>query len=91
MKQAHFKVHGEAGKFAYTHPNDDYEQPRLLFKKVFTEIDRQHLIENIAGSLGQCRKDIQERMLKHFYKIDPEYGERIAKAINFTTHEQTKL
>lgn len=46
-----------------------------------TDYDRDHLIMNIVGGLGQCRKDIQERMVKLFYKVDPEYGERVAKGI----------
>ena len=55
-----------------------------------SETDRQHLIENIVGSLGQCRRDIQERMVKLFYKVDPEYGERVAKGIGIPV-EQAKL
>ena len=55
-----------------------------------SETDRTHLVENIAGSLGQTRKDIQERVIKHFYKIDPEYGARIAKLIGLPV-EQAKL
>lgn len=73
---------GEAGKHVYSHPNDNYEQPRALFRKVMNEAERTRLIENICGGLGKCRKDIQERMVKHFYKIDPEYGTRVAKGIN---------
>lgn len=89
-KQANYSVSGEAGRYKYAHPNTDYEQPRALFRKVMSETDREHLIENLAGSLGQCRKDIQERMIKHFYKVDPEYGGRLAKAIGLPV-EQAKL
>jgi catalase len=39
------------------------------------------MTENIAGPLGKCRKDIQEKMLRHFVKIDPDYGGRIAKIL----------
>jgi catalase len=46
-----------------------------------TETDRAHLIENLVGALGGARRDIQERMIKLFYKVDPEYGERIAKGL----------
>ena len=81
VKQKTFVVTGDAGRYAYNHPNTNFEQPRALYRKVMSETDRQHLIENIAGSLGKCRRDIQERMVKLFYKIDPEYGERVAKAI----------
>jgi catalase len=31
--------------------------------------------------LGAARRDLQEAMLAHFYKIDPDYGTRLAKAI----------
>jgi catalase len=72
---------GDMGRYAYTHPNTVYEQPRALFRKVFDDDMRKKVIANIAGGLGQCRRDIQERMLPHFYKVDPEYGEGIAKAI----------
>jgi len=39
------------------------------------------VIANVAGGLGKCRRDIQERMLPHFHKIDSEYAEGISKAI----------
>jgi catalase len=42
---------------------------------------RRTVIENVAGGLGKCRKDIQERMIPHFYKIDHEYGAGIAEKI----------
>jgi catalase len=39
------------------------------------------VIANIGGFLGKCRQDIKERQVKHFYKVDPAYGEAIAKAV----------
>jgi catalase len=48
------------------------------------------LIENIVGSMTGVRRDIQERMLKHFYKIDHEYGARIAKGLGLPV-DQAKL
>ena len=82
FKQAASTLTGATGRYPYQHTNDNFEQPRALFKTVMTETDRAHLIENIVGDLGNCRKDIQERMVKLFYKIDPEYGERIEKGLN---------
>ena len=86
-----FTVQGEVGKHKYVHPNDDFEQPRMLFRKILTEAERTRLIENISGSLGKSRRDIQERMVKLFHKVDPEYGQRIAKAINLPTQDLAKL
>lgn len=47
-----FALVGEAGRYAHQHPNDNYEQPRALFRKVMSEKDREHLIGNIVGHLG---------------------------------------
>jgi len=49
---AKYPVSGEVGRYAYTHPNTYYEQPRTLWQKVFTETDREHLIKNLAGPLS---------------------------------------
>lgn len=81
---------GAAGRYPHAHPNDNYEQPRALFRKVFDDAMRKKTIANVAGGLGKCRRDIQERMIKHFYKIDAEYGSGIAKLIGLPV-EQPRL
>jgi len=48
---------------------------------------RQKVMKNIAGGLGQCRRDIQERMIQHFYKVDYEYGSGIAKLIGLPVQQ----
>ena len=78
---------GKAGRYAYQHPNTIYEQHRALFRTVFDDAMRAKTIANIAGGLGKCRRDIQERVLPHFYKIDPEYGAGIAKAIGLPVQQ----
>jgi len=80
-------VSGECGRFKYQHPNDDYEQPRSFFRKALNETDREHLIANISGDLALARKDLQERQLKHFYKVDKELGSKIAKNLGITIDE----
>jgi catalase len=85
-KQSQFTVSGLSGRYPHQHPNDDFEQPRALFRKVMTETDRANLISNICGSLGGARRDIQEKMIKLFYKVDPEYGERVAKGLGIPAH-----
>lgn len=76
-----YPVQGEVGRYKYQHPNTPYEQPRVLWNKVFSETDRQHLIKNLSGPLSQANRDIQEGFLAHIYKIDPDYGNRLSKAI----------
>lgn len=43
---------GQTGRFKIPHPNTPYEQPRVLWNKVFTEKDREHLIKNLSGPLS---------------------------------------
>ena len=74
-------VDGMTGRFAYTHPNDDYAQPRSLFADVMTDTDREHLIGNIAGHLGNAQERIQLRQAALFYRVHPDYGNGVAAAI----------
>ena len=75
-------VSGAVARYPLTHPNTYFEQPRALWEKVFTETDREHLISNLAGPLSAVtRRDIQENMLALFYKVHPDYGARLSKAI----------
>ena len=74
-------VSGDIGRYPHQHPNDNYEQPRTLFNKVFSEQDRKDVIANISGPLSQCRQDIKERFVRHLFKVDPRYGGEVAKNV----------
>jgi catalase len=39
-------------------------------------------VKNIAGSLGQTSKEIQQRQLRHFHAAHPEYGAAVERALN---------
>ncbi len=56
-------------------------QPGDLYRKVMTDIDREHLIGNIVSHLGNANKEIQLRQVQIFYKADPEYGQRVAEGL----------
>ncbi|MCL6626414.1 MAG: catalase [Alicyclobacillus shizuokensis] len=69
--------------WAQAHPDaheDDYTQAGDLYR-LLAEPERRDLIDNVAASLGQADRAIQERMLPHFYRADADYGERVAKAL----------
>jgi len=74
-------LNAKVGRYPHDHPNDNYEQVRALWNNVFSDQDRKDVIANIGGFLGKCRQDIKERQVKHFYKVDPAYGEAVAKAV----------
>jgi catalase len=84
-------VEGLTGRWEYTHPNDDYAQPRDLFETVMTDTDREHLIGNIVAHLGNARRRIQLRQTALFYRVHPDYGKGVALGIGLDVDEVEKL
>lgn len=77
-----YPVAGEAGRYPFMHPNDDMEQPRMFWNKVLNQTGKDHLVFNVCNSLGQCRPDIQQRMLSLFNQVDKSLGDAISKGLN---------
>lgn len=76
------QINALTGRYPLAHPNTYFEQPRTLWNKVFSETDRQHWIQNMAGPLGSVKKrETKENMLALFYKVDPNLGTRLSQAI----------
>lgn len=74
-------VSGMAARHAYTLTDDDFVQAGDLYRKVMTDMDRDHLIGNIISHLGKAQKRIQLRQTALFYKADTEYGLRVAEGL----------
>lgn len=86
-----FEVSGKVACQKYTHPNDDFVQAGNLYRKVMTDMDRDHLIGNIVTHLCNAKKDIQIRQTKILYKADPEYGRRVTEGLKLDMKEFKKL
>jgi catalase len=84
-------VSGIVGRHAYNHPNSDFIQPRALYEKVMTNVDRDHLIGNIVDHLGRAKKPIQLRQTVLFYKVHEEYGTKVAKGLGLDVAEVKRL
>ena len=54
------KVTGLVQRYKPAHPNCDFAQPGALFRKVMTDVDRNHLISNIVGNLKNARREVLE-------------------------------
>ena len=59
---------------------NDFQQAGERYRSL-SKVDQEHLIDNIADSLGKADKPIQERMVANLKKADPELGKRVAKAL----------
>ncbi|MBW2000454.1 MAG: catalase, partial [Deltaproteobacteria bacterium] len=86
-----FEVSGDAARYGYTHPNDDFVQAGNLYRNVMTESDRDNLIGNIVDHLGKAQKRIQLRQTALFYKADPDYGLRVARGLGLDSREVERL
>lgn len=59
---------------------NDYQQAGERYRSL-NKVDQDHLVDNIVDSLGQAAKPIQQRMVEHFTKSDPEFGKRVAAGL----------
>lgn len=70
---------------------DDYFQAGELYRRVMNDMDRDHLISNIAGHLGKALERIQYRQAAVFYKADVNYGTRVAEALGLNVERVRSL
>ena len=68
-------------RFDSTLDHDDFTQPGNLYR-MFDDGHKDRLTSRIAGALGQARREVQERMVCHFFRADPDYGMRVARKLN---------
>ena len=81
-------ISGDAARYEYKCDDEDYYgQPRTFWEKTLDDGGRARLVENIVGSMTNPSmgiadpRPIQERMLKHWYKIHPDFGAAVEKGI----------
>jgi catalase len=86
-----FELSGQAGRYPFDFPNDDFVQAGTLFSKVMTDEDRNHLVGNIVDHLGNAKKRIQLRQTAIFYKAHEDYGTRVAKGLGLDVNEVKRL
>jgi catalase len=84
-------VAGMAARHSYELSDVDFVQPGVLYRKVMTDEDREHLVGNIVSHLKNAQKRIQLRQTALFYKADAEYGERVAKGLGLSPGEVERL
>jgi len=80
-------VFGMADRHPFVLSDVDFVQAGELYRKVMTDSDRKHLVANITGHLGNAKKSIQKRQTALFYKVDPDYGTRVAEGLGLNVKE----
>ena len=56
-------------------------QVTTFWQNVLTEEEKTKLVRNIAGHLKDATDFIQQRVVRNFTQVDPDYGGRIAKLL----------
>ena len=79
-----WEADGEMLRSAYSlhTEDDDFTQPGVLVREVFSEAGRQALVDTVAGSLlGGVRSPVLERAFEYWKKIEPDIGQRIEEKV----------
>jgi len=53
--------------------------------------ERDDLVHNMIDNLSQCERDVQERMLWHFFLIHDDYGKRVGQGLNMSATDVKHL
>ncbi|MGE3511593.1 MAG: catalase, partial [Vicinamibacterales bacterium] len=62
---------------------NDYVQARARYCTMMAW-ERDDLILNLGTLLGQCERDVQERMLWHLFLVHDDYGRRVGQALGLS-------
>jgi catalase len=74
----------EIGRYANVRhaEDDDFVQPRALYREVMSDTDCDHLVANIvAHASDEVTRPIQERVVAYWASVDPELGARVASGL----------
>lgn len=87
FKEPPFPLEGDADRYDfYADDSDHYSQPRALFQ-LMTPQQQQVLFENTARNMGDSPREIKIRHIINCHKVDPAYGEGVAKALGIPLAE----
>jgi catalase len=69
---------------------NDYVQPRGRYCTMM-DWERDDLIANMGTLLSACERDVQERMLWHFFLVHDDYGRRVGERLGMTARDVAGL
>lgn len=63
---------------------DDYLQPRELWRRVFDDAERRLWVSNVAGSLEGVSDDLKRGVIEMFGRVDSEMGSMLVAEVKET-------
>jgi catalase len=74
------RISGDAARYDHREGNDDFSQPRALFR-LFDAGQKGRLFSNIADAMQGVPESIVDRQLALFDRVDPAYGAGVRAAL----------
>lgn len=65
---------------------EDFEQPRVLWQRVFDESEKTGWISNVSETLESVPAPLREAVREMFSKVDPEIGQRLSAKDRESSH-----
>lgn len=80
LNKVHGQFIGEAVSFLSEIRPEDFNAPRALWQKVFSDESKERFIQTVAGHMSTCkRKEIIARQIAIFRQVSPDLGARLEK------------
>jgi len=76
-----FNVSGDVQRYDSA-DEDNFSQADLFWTKTLKPDERKRLAENIAGHLKHAQQFLQDRAVKNFSQVNPEFGRMIREGLN---------
>jgi catalase len=84
-EQATWSVSGEMVRAAYQlhAEDDDFGQAGTLVREVMSQTDREHLVSNILGHVGDpdVQADMKPRIVEYWTNVDADIGAAVAQGL----------
>jgi catalase len=80
----------EIGRYANAKhaSDDDFSQPGTLYREVMSDLDRDHLVDNIVGHASdEVASETRERVVAYWSAVDAGLGARVASGLGVNTRE----
>ncbi|BEI86166.1 hypothetical protein CcaverHIS002_0604530 [Cutaneotrichosporon cavernicola] len=88
VNKVHGNFVGQAVQFLAEVRPEDFNAPRNLWTKVFSEGERERLIKTVSGHMSTCKdKEIIRRQIAIFRAVHPDIGTRLEKATGIKGHQ----
>lgn len=76
-------ISGDADRYSHRTGNDDYSQPRALFR-LMSPAQREVLMDNMAAAMAGVPAEILLRQIVHLARVDEAYGAGVARRVGLS-------